>query len=275
MATKIHVNTGTLRLQDAERLLEIASLDGGYKKFENALAAFDRAIADARDDIQERKARKGKVEAQMAFARQALANRDLELAKSLVEPLRGCGRETELLKRLIKDRMFSSRLSGRDMRIYYPALVTGILIVLFVVAVNFYYYMKKVREENPYLGNLVEKVDRAINASTRTSLQFEVLTTYSLFKSPTQERRLADYKNYTAFKIIIEEAASRMEAVHGGATTKRDTVHNYLVENIQGITDFRHDLASDPDNQKRRRNALMIQHLDALTQLLLGVPTDE
>lgn len=275
MTTKININTGTQRLRDAERLLEIASLDGSYKKFENTLVAFDRAIAQARDDVEERKAKKGKTEAVLAYARQALANKDLDLAASLVEPLVGCGRETELLKRLIKDKKFSYRLSGRDMRIKFPAVIAVTLVVLFVAIVNVYYYLKKVREENPHLGDLVASVDRALNASARSTIQYEVLAIHAYLLAPGNDKRLEDYEYYPEFKTLVARSAAMLADVQGNYGKTREKLHSHLDANLPLIAQFRHELVMEPEDKRRQQHVVLVQHLDELSHAVMGIVTED
>lgn len=267
---RVRGKTTQIRLHDAERLLVVASKEGSYRKFENALAAFDRAIADDSDERAVREARKQKVQAVLAYARQALANRDYELAESLVEPLNGCGREADLMKRLIKDRIFAARLRNRNMNLMIPGLL-ALGAVILVAIINLYYYLRDLREENPHLANLVHSVDKAINASANTSLQYYILSLHNHIKASGQEQQLSAYKNYDDFKFFIQTAAVRMEAVQGMQGEKRDELHRYLADNLDVIADFRHDLASEPERHIRRRNATLIKMLDDTTQVLLSV----
>lgn len=258
---------GRARISDAHRLLEQASMSGDYKMYERAIAAFDLATGS---EEERRAAERGKREAQLSYATTAVINRDYELASSLIEPLLGTCREADALMRRIQDKALAARISGNHrMRLLKIGLLS--LAILVVVGwVNFYRYLKKVGEENPMLGNMVERVDRALSATSAASIQLEFTAFYGLLQSVPQGEFHRRYPTFLECADILNQA-SRLIAVSATAPgEQRDRRFRlYLLENLPVLNAFRNEIATEESLTLLRSNAQLLTHLDNLIQLLI------
>lgn len=187
---------------------------------------------------------------------------------SLVEPLQGTGREAEVLKRRIFDKMVANRLVRPRVGRLIPALLIGGTLVV-VGWVNLYHYLKRVGRENPNLGNLVERFDRSLNAVSANDIQVEFTSLYGLLQTESQNA-LVQYPAFRECMSVLNEAAGLLAVANVAPGERRDKrIRSYLFHNLWLLNDFRHQMANEEDPIRRRKNSVILLHLDNLTRLLV------
>lgn len=196
-------DSGSIR--SARRLLDIASVKGEYRLYERAVAAFDRAVASGvGDDLDV--AERGRILAHIAYAREALVNRDFELALSLVEPFAERDRDARELRNRILRKRLHTRITGerRPRRLY---VLVGLAAVAVVVAVNFIEYGGGA-EDSGAKGALVEMFERGVRARSAVSLPIEF---DAILTEMTARRNFL--QRYESFKPLFSFMNDRREAV--------------------------------------------------------------
>ena len=69
---------------------------------------------------------------------------------------------------------------------------------------------------------------------------------------------------------VCGEAAGLMTVSYVAPGERRDTrIRRYLVKSLSVLNGFRHELASEPDAVRRRKNAYTVSRLDSLIHLLM------